>query len=711
MLFLLVFVRRWPYLLVLLGAASYLASLSWHYQQYQAAQQAILTSAGKPVRVMIDTTPTSYPDYTKLSATILSGPARGFRLSLRWQQPPRLAAGQHWLLRLQPKPLHGLANPGGINREASGYINSLIASAQVAPGPHILFKQTTSWRQRAVSRVEQAISPYRTAPLLKALAVGEREFSDTLWQGAQHAGLGHLLAISGLHIGLVFGWVLWLGNWTKGLLPIRRQQLLVLFCGLVFALVYAWLANFAIPTLRASIALLILVICRSQLTQIPLSRFWLLLVALLLLVQPFWVLSASFWLSVLAVATIFVVLWRYPLNAYHWRAKLRWLLLFHLLMSLIMTLLGIILFGGLSPLMLFSNLIFVPWCSLIAIPLLLLSLLFTVSGLDVSWLWQVTDLALTPLLWWLEYSASLAVWWSVADISVMSVALMVMLLLAALIYMRKAVWLMLPLGLLLLSGSAMQPRNWQLQLLDSGQRQQLVVHRGQHGLLYDLAPALATQDIAEYPLNATLRRLAIRQLDYVMYRQQLSEHSRQWTVLSQARPGWQSLRLSGQQHLTGGCLQLPALYHNVRIEVVKPDRSDTCIVRLSIGDWRVLVPGKISPATEQALIASEQDLTADVLILANNGSATVNSLGLLQRVKPVLALNAAAFMNGYQQPAEAVRHRLALLQIPLLNTADYGAISVEFDEQQIRISNWRHQRLPFWLEKPPAVAETLATTR
>ena len=100
-----------------------------------------------------------------------------------------------------------------------------------------------------------------------------------------------------------------------------------------------------------------------------------------------------------------------------------------------------------------------------------------------------------------------------------------------------------------------------------------------------------------------------------------------------------------------------------------------------------------------------------MLILANNGSASVNSLALLQRVQPALALNAAAFMNGYQHPANAVQHRLALLRVPLLNTADYGAISIEFSQQNLQVSSWRRQRLPFWLEKPPAIAETLATTR
>lgn len=711
MLLLLVFVRRRPYLLVLLGAASFLASWSWQYQHYQEGQQAALAMAGSPLLLMIDTIPQTYPDYTQFSATILSGPAAGLRLMLRWHQPPALAPGQHWRVRLQLKPLQAVANPGSFNMQIHGYISGLVASGQVDHGPHILLKQDDSLRLQIVKQVEQAIKPYRTAPLLKALAVGEREFSAQLWQGTQHAGLGHLLAISGLHIGLVFGWALWLGSWSKGLLAIRRQQKLVLLCALSCALLYAWLASFAIPTLRASAALLILVICRWQLLHISLSRFWLLLVALLLLVQPFWALSASFWLSVLAVAIIFIALWRYPLSHFHWQAKLKWFLLFHLLLTVLMTLLGIMLFGGFSPLMLLSNLIFVPWCSLVAIPLLLLSLLLTVTGLDASWLWQLTDFALLPLLWWLQYTADLAVWWPLSAVSAITVALLAVLLLTMLIYARKATLLLLPLAALLLSGSAMQPQHWQLQLLDGGQRQLLLLYRGERALLYDLAPASASRDIADYQLQPVLRQLGIRQLDFMLFRQQRTERSRYWTLLTHYQPERQDLTLFSQQPGTASCRQLPASYQDVKLNVLTPDSADHCIVRFTIGPWRVLMLGRITPATERALLASNADLSADVLVLANNGSATVNSLALLARVQPLLALNAAAFMNGYQHPATAVQQRLALLRVPLLNTADYGAITIEFDDKNIRVSSWRRQRLPFWLQKPPAIAETLATTR
>ncbi|MAD76076.1 MAG: DNA internalization-related competence protein ComEC/Rec2 [Rheinheimera sp.] len=711
-LLLLVFVWRRPLLITfMLGAGCFLASLSWQYQQHQMARDAVLSTTDDAVLVIIDTPPKVYPDYTQLSATVLSGPASGFKLSLRWQQPPTLSVGQQWRLRLQLKPVQGYANPGGFNTETYALVESVVASGHVVAGRHILLKQQYSLRQRIVARVEQAIAPYRTAPLLRALAVGERDFPPWLWQGAQQAGLGHLLAISGLHIGLVFGWMLWLGSWSKGLLAVTRQQQLALILALAVALLYAWLASFAIPTLRASIGLAILVMCRSQLLKVSLSRFWLLLVALLLLIWPFWGLSVSFWLSVLAVAIIFLVMWRYPLTHYHWRCRLRWFLTFHLILTLAMTLLGVILFGGFSPLMLLSNLLFVPWCSLVAIPLLLLSLVLTAVGINASGLWLLADSALLPLLWWLEYSAQLPVWWSVTEVSGTAVALSAIILLISLIFARKAAVLLLPLSLLLLTGSTLQSPPWQLHLLDSGQRQSVLLQKGRQALLYDMAPALATQDIAASQLAPVLRQLGVQQLDYVLFRQLRTERSRFWALQHNYQVDQHNLTGLSQQPGAGSCAELPATYQDIRLEILSAEAGDSCIVRITIGAWRILIPGKLDQITEQALVDNNENLAADIIILANNGSGAVNSLAMLQQVRPAVALNAAAFMNGYQHPAAAVQQRLALLQVPLLNTAEYGAITVEFSDQKLRLTSWRQQRLPFWLEKPAAIAETLATTR
>ena len=154
-----------------------------------------------------------------------------------------------------------------------------------------------------------------------------------------------------------------------------------------------------------------------QYRRLSYSHYWLLLTAGLLLVQPFFVLSKSFWLSVLAVAVIFTLLWLQPRYSQHWRSKFYLFLRFHFCLTLFMSLLSLLLFDGSSVLALVSNVLWVPWCSLLAIPLLFLSLLAELAQLPGSNLfWQLTDTLFQPLLWWLNWSALQSnSWWAWPD--------------------------------------------------------------------------------------------------------------------------------------------------------------------------------------------------------------------------------------------------------------------------------------------------------
>jgi competence protein ComEC len=83
----------------------------------------------------------------------------------------------------------------------------------------------------------------------------------------------------------------------------------------------------------------------------------------------------------------------------------------------------------------------------------------------------------------------------------------------------------------------------------------------------------------------------------------------------------------------------------------------------------------------------------------------------LQQLKPAITLNRAGWQNHYQHPASSVVASLALLQIPLWNTAEQGAMTLTFTEQHFRLQSERPSRLVKWLENLPEHAETKATTR
>lgn len=727
----------------LLGVCCYLLGWIWHYQAHTQAATVLLQQQKQWVSGEIISIPSEFNDYSQFLLKVSSGDAAGFSIRLnRYQHhrhfdgepiadsqtvlssqtAPLLQAGQHWQFYVSLKPVHGVANPGSINREANALVNGVIAQGYILPEHDaVLLQDSVSLRQRLVSMVQRETTLLSSGPVMLALAVGERDFDSQLWLGLQNSALGHLMAISGLHIGLVFGWCLALSLWLLRYcrLTLYQRKTVALLLAIMGAVGYSWAAGFAIPTIRAIVALSILVIGWLQLRHANMLYFWLFVTATLLLCQPFYAISISFWLSVLAVGFIFLVLWRYPLQQYSWKNRFIQFCRFHCWLTLLMFLLTILLFGGGSPLALLSNMVFVPWCSLLAIPVLMLALVAEMLSLPaVSYLWQLADMLFLPMIWWLNWCAESGLWWSLPHLPVLiTVAVMcgavLFLLLRQKRVMAYCMLLLLP-GLVL---SQQKDARWQLHLVDVGQGLAVLLQQGKHALLYDAGPRFGEFSATEAYLLPLLRYQGINKLDYLILSHDDSDHTGHWPLLQQTYPDVTVVTDISHIHDALPCEQLTTDYRGAEIQwlttdIVAQNKNDSsCVFTITVNGWRLLLTGDISSRVETALLAQYPQLQTDVLVLSHHGSNTSSSLAFLQQLKPQLALNSAGFMNQHRHPATAVTQRLQALDIPLLNTAEQGMVSLYITDSAVNISRYRERRFPLWLQKPVGNAETLLTTR
>lgn len=163
-------------------------------------------------------------------------------------------------------------------------------------------------RQRIAERI-LAVLPGERGALAVALTVGKREsIPPDLLDAMRDSGLAHLLAISGLHIGLVAG-SLYLGLrrllacWPALALryPIKKWAAVA---GWATAFVYLFLAGATIPTQRAflmvSLVFLAVLLDRSAVSL----RLVAWAAAVVLLIAPESLLSASFQMSFAAVVAL-----------------------------------------------------------------------------------------------------------------------------------------------------------------------------------------------------------------------------------------------------------------------------------------------------------------------------------------------------------------------------------------------------------------------
>lgn len=233
------------------------------------------------------------------------------KIRVFWNKPTfELVPGD--LLRFEAKIRKPSAyvNPGFDERKR--WVSSKIAAtATVIHGIERLGHHTTIdtlryQLQQKASQFSQKL-PYLGVSEALVLGVSQNISAQTL-RLFQNTGTSHLMAISGLHVGLVAGFFIWV---AKGLLRFRSYryiqqptQLLALLLGGVGATVYACLAGFSLPTQRAliMIGVLILMTCLRIKTSVWVSL--LLAMLLILLCDPLAVMSPGFWLSCMAVACL-----------------------------------------------------------------------------------------------------------------------------------------------------------------------------------------------------------------------------------------------------------------------------------------------------------------------------------------------------------------------------------------------------------------------
>jgi competence protein ComEC len=186
------------------------------------------------------------------------------KIRLSWYFPPETIpqANEKWQLLVRLKAPQGMANPGGFDYEswlfqqqigATGYIrqsdlNQQIQSASIFSINH--------WRAVLIAKMSASLEHSPHLALIEGLAVGNRDrMLPAQWETLRKTGTSHLLAISGLHIGLAAA----LGFFAvKTVWRIRSQQLLKLsdrqagaIGGLLLAIFYALLAGLSIPTQRS----------------------------------------------------------------------------------------------------------------------------------------------------------------------------------------------------------------------------------------------------------------------------------------------------------------------------------------------------------------------------------------------------------------------------------------------------------------------------
>ncbi|MEQ8207030.1 MAG: DNA internalization-related competence protein ComEC/Rec2, partial [Woeseia sp.] len=323
------------------------------------------------------------------------------RLRLSYFEPDRVPqAGEYWVLTARLRSPRGNRNPGSfdyagwLHREgigASGYV--LTAELLEPRSPAFVL----AVRQHLVQRLSRLLPEDDASATLLAISVGVRHrVSRAAWERYAATGTSHLMAISGLHIGLaaagsgVLAWLLSAVCRPRG----NSRDTATVFA-LFAAIAYAAISGFAVPAQRACLMLGMVAACMLR-RQVLSAQELLGAVALVLFIaEPLVILTPGYLLSFMAVAVLLLLAREQPaVVATGVLARTgRWLAA--LLQMQGMLLLGLfplttLLFERLAWLAPAANLLVLPVFTLVTVPMALFGLLldgpFAAAGDLMLWL-------------------------------------------------------------------------------------------------------------------------------------------------------------------------------------------------------------------------------------------------------------------------------------------------------------------------------------
>lgn len=593
-----------------------------------------------------------------------------------------------------PDFLHRLRAEG--YRGHAARVMAVLREKTGTPAPGSQLRTTVLDRIR--SRVNRLFSA-RAYPWVRAMLLGER---SSLPQGDvesfRRSGLAHLLAVSGLHVGVLFGTISLLtwGLISRWSAPLRMKNGMLLFVLALAGVGYGSLLGWPASAARALLMLLLAIMSRWIGRPGWLSRTWMMtLFAALLWVPERMIHDLGAQLSFSAVGGLVVApgLLRGPLHT--WPRPLA-----NGLAA------GTAAFLATAP-WLMNTIGWIPLGSvltgLIGIPLGSLFLMTAFSALVMplggNVMAALAETILGALLWWARWTG--ASWHPVLRAD--TTGWMVVLLIAACV-----IWVVWPSfsRLIRVSGLLCTMLAWTIRpfpdiltltILDVGQGESMVVEWQDGGTsVLDTGPGPSAGIIAARYLAFRGKRTVQLMLthgdrDHVAGSERLAERISVSGLLAPWKDPSdpESLTLQGKRWSPVALGRIFVLHP----EEAGRDNTHSMVLLVAMPGIRMLLTGDIDAASESLIAARWKGLWSKgsrrVLKLAHHGSATSTGKEVLEAFEPGVALYSAGQDNAFGHPHAQVLERLASSSIPVFGTSGGGALQVRWNGHQLHLKRWK----------------------
>lgn len=673
---------------------------------------------------------TDFPKVTGDSVSIVVTPLGDARIPPRshvsWFEPPVIPAiGEIWELELRLRRPRGSFNPGVFDYESWLFREKVHATGYVVGGKRNrllragMADEVDAFRERFVARAQAAAATDSAAAVLAAVGVGARHLvSREQWDRFALSGTSHLMAISGLHVGLAALASFALMYVVLGPFCTRGNHYVVaMACGVLFAATYALLSGFGVPARRATLMLGLAAVTVMRRRQVSPPVILAGAAIAVYAADPIATLTPGFHLSFGAVVLLLWLAQRKIMRRYRLFEAPRQLVVMQVFLMFGLLPLTALLFQRYAVMATPVNLVAVPLFSFVTVPLTLAGML--VGEWSESSALQLLRLAAVTVDG-LDMVTARIVSLPGADLRLAQMSGP-----ACALLLLPLAWVVLPRGwpgrglavlgvLVIVTWKPPSPPAacFDAHVLDVGQGLAVVIETELDVTVYDTGMAWrGGGSIAEQVIVPFLQARGTERIERLIVSHSDLDHSGGVAVLRKALevrhllagedlPATDAWSCASGQAWWSGAIRFEILHPLP--EAPREGNDSSCVLRVSAGAYSLLLTGDIEASAERELLQRDVALGANVVVVPHHGSTTSSSAPFVASVDPGIAVVSAGYANRWGFPKPLVVARWQDTGAELLNTGASGAVTVRVcaDRGVVKLGTERERRRRFWHAKP-----------
>jgi competence protein ComEC len=376
----------------------------------------------------------------------------------------------------------------------------------------------------------------------------------------------------------------------------------------------------------------------------------------------------------------------------------------HLLLSLCFIPIVGYLFHGLSLIGALYNVLFVAWFSVCIVPLSLLAALLSMVTTRLVWLWDILDIALTPL----EFAIGFApLFW--LDIGVMDLVFLLPLVAIVLLYRWLSRQALYTFALVAIVIRLCMEREFEVsvQFFDVGHGLAVAIIQGDEAVVYDTGSANDNFSMADTVVTPNLIAAGVSRVEGLIISHSDNDHAggaralqKRWhpTWIRRPEGNTTDTRCVQGSRWRWKALEFAVLWPPKR--VTRAYNPHSCVVLATYQEGhktkRVLLTGDIEKVSEILLARQLEPLSIDVMSVPHHGSNTSSSSFLHRTIEARSVVASTRYQSRWSLPSPQVRELYQQNGSTWFETGVDGQVIFDFYGQEIVVSTARSEYLGPW---------------